>query len=340
MAHPLGPAALEARWLEAVLREGEVLPRARVRGLGTQIIGVGYGLDGTSARVTLDGDDVPDTVVVKWSPAENARREACFYRHIAPHLDVRLATLLGARMDAEGGRGVLVLSDVAPARQGDTIVGATASESDALVDTMARLHAPFWGGGRLPDLAAVPMWARDGAGQAARVLELLPPFLAAWEGRLPAAALRCAAALPPRLAAASDRLAQSPATLVHADLHLDNVLFLADGTPVVLDWPSACRGPAALDLARLLVEGMPSAARRERQERLMLRYLAALAACGVDCDRDRLRTDLVDVAVLLFAAAIRWATGPHGRHPDVPRVERIMESLVRRTADAVTDSAP
>ncbi len=337
MTIPLAPAALDAAWLEEVLREGQALPAARVRRISTQIIGVGYGLDGTSARVSVDGEGVPPTIVAKWCSAENARWEARFYREVAPRLDISLATLLGARIDAAGARGVLLLSDVAPARQGDTVVGATGAESDALTDVMARLHAPFWGGSDLPDLAPIPRWAGDGPGQAARVAEALPRFLAEWRGRLPPAALVLAAELPERVKAAVRSLGQSPVTLVHADLHLDNVLFLGDGTPVVLDWPSACRGAAALDFGRLLVEGMTSAARRARQSRLMRRYLAALESRGVRYDFEGLRADVGCVATLLYAAAVRWAGGPHATSPDVPRVPLIVESLVRNGADAAME---
>ena len=250
MTFPPTPAALDAAWLEEVLREGQALPEARVRRLATQIIGVGYGLDGTSARVSLDGEGVPATLVAKWCSAENARWEERFYREVAPRLDIPLATLLGARIDAEAARGVLLLSDVSPARQGDTVVGATEAESDALTDVMARLHAPFWGGSGLPDLAPVPRWAGDGPRQAARVAEVLPRFLAEWRGRLPPAALVLASELPERVIAAVGALGQAPVTLVHADLHLDNVLFLGDGTPVVLDWPSACLGASAPSTSR------------------------------------------------------------------------------------------
>lgn len=334
---PSAPDALDAAWLEDALRGGPALPAARVRRISTEIIGVGFGLDGTSARVTLDGDGVPATLVVKWCSAENASREERFYRQVAPRLELRLASLLGARVDAKSARGVLVLSDVAPARQGDTVVGATEAESDALTDLMARLHAPFWGGSGLPELAPIPRYAGDGPGQAARIAEVLPRFLAEWAGRLPPEALALAAELPERVSAAIGWLAQSPPTLVHADLHLDNVLFLEDGTPVVLDWPSACRGPAALDFARLLVEGMTSAARRARQERLMRRYLDALAARGVHCELERMRVDVARVATLLYGAAVRWAAGPNAIGPDVPRVALLVESLVRKGADAALE---
>src|SRR5206468_1446096 len=160
------------------------MPGARVRSVFAEIIGVGFGLDGTSARLTIDGDGAPATLVAKWCSAANAEREERFYRTVAPRLELRLAKLFACRIDASSGRVV----------------------------------------------------------------------------------------------AARDALSRAPATFVHADLHLDNVLFLDDGAPVILDWTDACRGPGAVDFARLLVECMPSASRRARQDSLSARYVAKLAA--------------------------------------------------------------
>jgi len=334
---PAGPDALDAAWIEDVLRDGG-LPAACVRRVATQIIGVGYGLDGTSARVTLEGDGVPATLVAKWSAAADARIETSFYREVAPRLDLRLAALLGARIDDETKRGALLLSDVAPAKQGDTLVGTTDAESDALCDAMASFHATFWGAPEDPVLATFPLWI-DTRCPYDRIAERLPKFVADWTGRVPPAALDAAMRLPERVPLARASLARAPATLVHTDLHLDNVLFLEGGAPVILDWTDARRGPAALDFARLLIEGMTSAARRARQERLTRRYHAALAARGVAYHFDRLRGDVADAATVIYAAVVLWAAGPDALGPDLPRVPLIVESVVRSSADAAIDPA-
>lgn len=335
MTIPAGPDALDAAWIETALRRGGVLRDARVRGVATEVIGVGYGLDGTCARVTLDGDCVPATLVAKWCSTENAAHETSFYRDVAPRLDVRLATLFATETDASAERGLLLLSDVAPARQGDVLVGATSAESDALTDAMASIHAAYWDDADSPSLAGLPPWG--GAWPGRRVGESLPKFVAEWGGRLPPAAIQAALRLPETAPAAVGRLLRAPPTLVHTDLHLDNVLFLEDGSPVILDWTDARRGPAVLDFARLLLEGMTSAARRERQERLILRYHAALASRGAVHDLDRLRADVACAETVIFAAVVRWAGGPDAFGPDVPRVPRIVESVVRRCADAATE---
>ncbi|MFG2100692.1 phosphotransferase [Micromonospora echinaurantiaca] len=71
-----------------------------------------------------------------------------------------------------------------------------------------------------------------------------PPVLDPW-----------AAARLPDLCAAAERglAALDGDTLCHVDLRADNLLLDAAGRVTVVDWPWACRGPAWLDTALLLV---------------------------------------------------------------------------------------
>ena len=336
------PDELDAAWLDAVLRSSDGFPGARLHSLSAERIGVGFGLDGTVVRATLDGEGVPKTVVVKWTSADNARNEACFYRVVAPGPDLRLATLIAARIDDTAERGILVLSDIGPARQGDTVLGATPSESDALVAAMAALHATYWTAPDAPDapappvVATAPRWLRADEAWEHKLVGSLPRFRELWATRLPSAALDAAMELPERVPRARDELAAAPCTLVHGDLHLDNVLFPGIGPPVIVDWASTYHGPAAVDFWRLLLEGMKTATRRTQQARLVDRYLDALAARGVRYERERLLTDGAHVATLLYAAAVRWTTGPGATREGTPRVAALCESLVRKCAEAVT----
>jgi len=133
-------------------------------------------------------------------------------------------------------------------------------------------------------------------------------------------------------------LKRVPPTLIHADLHLDNVMFLPDGTPVILDWPSACMGSAVLDLGRLLIEGMDCAVRREMQHELISVYLARLADHGVELGEEGITEELASVAILLYGAGIRWTTNFENRSAP-PRARLVMESLVQRSAEAAVEFA-
>jgi len=335
-APPADPTVLDAAWLEALLRSRS-FPMARLRRVTPEIIGVGFGLRGTSARVILEGDGVPKTLVLKWAPTKDVRREAHFYNSLAPRLPLRLAELHAHISDDAVERGVLVLEDMVETRQGDILIGATSDEADAVVDAMAILHARFWDASDA-DVASLPLWDEVAEKRLSNLAETLPVFLAEWRGRVPDEAFAFATDLMKRTQDAYGELRAAPTTLVHGDLHLDNVLFGADGMPIVIDWPGVSRGPAAADFGYFLAESMSPALRRARQRALAERHAAVLAAHGViGYTAEALRRDAERVMVILFGAAIRWVTGPNAPKPDAPRAPRLADSLLRNTALAVVE---
>lgn len=54
----------------------------------------------------------------------------------------------------------------------------------------------------------------------------------------------------------SDRLRDAgyelPKSLVHGDMHPENIVLRADGSPVIIDWGNACVAPPMLDLANII----------------------------------------------------------------------------------------
>jgi aminoglycoside/choline kinase family phosphotransferase len=336
---PATPQALDAVRLETALRARD-FPKARVRAVSHEIVGAGFGMAGTCARLTLEGDEVPGTLVAKWAKKDDVRREAHFYDAVAAHLRLRFAGLHAHAVDDDSDLGVLLFEDVAPAEQGDVLVGATSAQAEALVDAMAVWHSTFWNSSGHAVLAPFPAWGEKAEKMTTKTREFLPRFLDLWSGRLPPKETAFAKALPERLPAAYAALAEAPRTVIHDDLHLDNVLFRPDGTPVVLDWTDAKRGPGAVDFARLLVENVTPDARRARQDALALRYAKALAARGVvGYGKDRVLRDAAHFYTVGFAAAVRWAGGPEAYGPDHPRVPLLVESLVRRAGAAAAEAA-
>jgi thiamine kinase-like enzyme len=51
-------------------------------------------------------------------------------------------------------------------------------------------------------------------------------------------------------------LRSGPASWIQVDAHLDNVLWRPGGDAVLVDWSQAAIGPPAVDLTRVLVEGV------------------------------------------------------------------------------------
>ena len=334
MALPLAHGDVDAGWLERALHRGGVFPGAAIRAVASETIGAGFGFDCAVARIAIEGRDAAPTVVAKWCTAANAEKESRFAREVAPLLGVAVPRAFFAETDAD--RGLLLLEDVNPATQGDVLLGASPAQATSLVDAMAGFHAQFWRRTDEDAVAWLRRWTRDLEDLVRRTREGVPRFLEIWGERLSLAARAAVAASPERLASAYAALDGSPPTLVHADLHLDNVLFRADGTPVVLDWSDAARGPAEVDLGRLLYDGLrmsdPSAATRRS---LLTRYVGGLRDRGVhEAGVDALLVNLGHFAVVAIAAEVRAAARGYEELPKVPRVPRVLEIEVLCYAEA------
>jgi hypothetical protein len=336
MPVPESPDALTAAWLDAALRDAPAFAGCAVRGVEATVIGVGFGLDGTVARLALetDGDEAPAALVAKWAKAAQGERELRFYSELAPHLDADLATFHAGLVDAGADRALLVFEDVADAQQGDMLVGSTAPQAEALARTEARIHARMWEDDRLAGWRA---WDPGADRFTGLVVERRARFLELFGDTLPAAARAVTDELETAVPAAIEQLLAAPCTLVHTDLHLDNVLFRPDDKPVVLDWPGARRGPAALDVLMLLTDCLTEEQRRARQERLLDLYVAELRANGVlDYGHEQLDRDVRHAAVHHFAGMVWWA-GRDDPRAEEPRVGDLIETGVVRAAAFLAD---
>jgi aminoglycoside phosphotransferase (APT) family kinase protein len=337
---PGSPDDLDAAWLEEILRRDGGLPHASVRGVRPARIGEGFGLEGVIARVSIVGDRVPATVVAKWCAAADGAREARFYRDVASHLEVDLPRLHAVAVDELSGRALLILEDVSPARQGDLLAGLSASDERALADAMAAVHAPFWDRTSEPPVSGTPVWRPDPAERTAQTSAALPPFLDAWDAFLSPRERNAIEAAPSRLPAAFATLFAAPVTLIHGDLHVDNLLFRPDGTPVVLDWARVSLGPAALDVAGSQIRRRGPGGHRANGRAFALQYAEALRARGVaGYGVDRVEADAAAAAAVQLAGTIRWAARADESKLAIPRVRELVEAGIRVAVDAVAGDA-
>jgi aminoglycoside phosphotransferase (APT) family kinase protein len=139
--------------------------------------------------------------------------------------------------------------------------GAPLSTADdemplAVIDSLARLHAHFIS--RLNELAWLPRF--DGAafhGLLGWVMDRLA------EAETRQADERLAVVHRVVQAARDDPSVQAafaclPATLIHGDVHGGNILALADGAPVLIDWGNARLAPAMFDLSNMVELDSPN----------------------------------------------------------------------------------
>jgi aminoglycoside phosphotransferase (APT) family kinase protein len=310
-AVPAAVADITPAWLTAVLREIDVLGEGRVVGVSSEVVGQEFGFTGVIARLRLgyDGDPgaAPPTLIAKLPTAERdlassyrarqgpsqvarrpmaerAAREIWFYQEIAPYGDLPAPRMYYGAADLDAGRVVLLLEDVAPATQGDVLRGCSADEAAALVRAMAGFHTRWWAHDALPSCAWLPDWGGDPAERQSRYALQAVPFLDTYGPRLPRRVRNLVTDLRTHYAAVLTALSTSPLTLIHADLHLDNVLVHPSGGPravTVLDWQTVARGRAAIDLSLFLAGSLTADVRRACEADLLREYHTLLTTRGV-----------------------------------------------------------
>ena len=271
MRVPAGPEDVTPEWLASVLQ-------TEVATAEWQTIGQGFGFTGLVGKVAMTGG-APASVVVKLPMAEGetisgyramaqrdvyfqrAALEARFYSEIQ---DAPAPRLYYSAVDEADERVVIVLEDLTSARQGDDLHGCSIEDAARVVERIAPFHARWLG--RAP--TGFPRWGDRIEARQAGYERNLGVFLERFGDRLPVEARTIAERLRPRLAEVIAPLVAREQTLIHGDLHLDNVLFAA-GRPVILDWQTPSIGPAILDVVMFVFGSLSVEDRRSAADDLL-----------------------------------------------------------------------
>ncbi len=314
---PTTPDELTAEWLGAITGH-------RVDAFEVGPLGEGVGVIGSVNRVLLTCPGGPGSLIVKFSsraPENRAvaltydmyRREVHFYRELAARVPIRTPRCYAAEYDDARDDFVLVLEDLRDCRVGDQVAGASLADAEAVVDTLASLHAATWNrpleGVRSHNFPA----QRDGIAQGFQmgwpvVMERFPELI-------PEAARRRAPALASHIGTLIDTLTASSQCLVHADVRLDNVLFVdaapgaaaTSAAPVLVDWQSVCLSSGEQDLAYFLTQSLADDVREQHLDELIRRYHQVLTDGGVaghTLDACRQRFRVASVYLLAWAVLI------------------------------------
>src|SRR5437763_4500004 len=159
------PELVTSEWLTDVLRHGGAVDEAsRVTSFDAEPIGTGQ--VGANIRYTLvyEGAAGPPTVVCKFASRDpqsaatgvqtlTYETEVAFYRELADRVDISRPHCYLAALEPGTANVVLVMNDLAPARQGDQVAGCTVDQATLAIDEAAKLHGPLWGDPALKRLA-------------------------------------------------------------------------------------------------------------------------------------------------------------------------------------------
>ena len=211
---------------------------------------------------------------------------------------VRRPGFVGDYVDGDEG---VVVTEFVDGRQGDVLAGCEPAVARSVVGSIAELHARWWG------RAPIEVPALDERLRRNLSAEHVEGCIELHHDVLTERARRLMRGLPDRVDDLADELGRMPMTVVHGDLHLDNVIIGHDGTATILDWGRPRRAAAAVDVARCFLEVTDAHPDDDRGRAFLATYLDTLRMREVDVDPTGFRT-MIDVAQLAFAPGIiRWA---------------------------------
>ncbi|MDL9937861.1 phosphotransferase [Gordonia sp. ABSL1-1] len=338
---PVTPEGLTPEWLTVLLR---------THGHDVEVTSVGHTPVGTgqmagSFRLTptyTQPNALPPTLIAKLAtgPSEQRafasgafRNEVRFYRELAARFDVPVPACHAATISPSGREFVLLLDDLADARQGDQIVGCSPAQARSVALAAAGLHGPGWNDDSL--VAAFPLPTDDDREVMDSVLE---PMAAVYTDRFgPQARARAAVDWMVRHAADWLVAPTENAALIHGDLRIDNVLFGADGHVTVIDWQTITTGNPLRDIAFLLSTSLSTADRRTHERSIVADYHRALLEFGVTgytsehCWRDYVDNLIQAPMIVVFGAAAAQPT---------ERGNAMFTTMLDRAAIAVDDLVP
>jgi aminoglycoside/choline kinase family phosphotransferase len=336
---------ITAAWLSVVLGGTSALERVDVTRIGE-----GRGMLGALARIRLVGErgSLPETVVAKLHADRAAlleiarrsnhhRREVMFFADLAGQCPARVPKCFGHWYDDETAEFLLLLEDIDADLSIDQVDGLDVDRARDVIDELALLHARWWRDESLRSSS----WLQ-GFDTPARRMNLPTISASGWpslaalldaRGELSDAERAAGARLAEHLRQMLDLLGPMPATLVHGDLRLDNILFAQDG-PVIVDWQGTCVAPPSLDLAYFLSQSMSTATRRAHSAELLTRYGEGVRRAGCAATDEELFAGLGTATwFALGAASSLCAIGDR----EDPRTDVLAMTMGRRALDALHD---
>ena len=333
MLIPASPDQLTADWLTTVLRS-HGLGLNRVQSCDAELLHGEQGMTGQLIRLRIRYQDelprLPTTLIAKFSAAEPAdravisalghyEREVRFYELLSSHTPVPTPHCYYSHLDSETGFALLVLEDLARARNGNSIAGCSVDEVARVLLTLAMLHAKWWQALDLADAS----WLR------LRLL-LAPEAMAdafsdAWPSFLQKLSIPVTSQISEMRHWIGDNLHNAattlfdsgPRTLIHNDVQADNLFFgEVDDEVIFIDWQMATYARCVIDVADWIRGQLEPEVRRTAESQLLRHYHDALAANGIhDYTLEQCLADY-RLATVLAPARLACAVGlSEGLHP-------------------------
>jgi hypothetical protein len=297
---PHSPADLSPDWLTRALQHNNTIGTGTVREFECSHLEGGEGLYGQIFQLKLTYDrpesDGPETIIAKFSSGNpkmrqrpNTRasyeREVRFYQEAAQESPIPVPACYYADVDMESGWHILLLEDLAPARNDSQTRGCSQTEALTAVQKIARFHAYWWENPELDKFKWLPVAEIPGDVGVDRFREQFwPAFLRRVNKPLPDEVVK----LGETLGEYKGRIArclftQKPRTLIHGDYQPENMMFGAteDKKFCVVDWQFVKRGRGIWDVACFLSQSLTQEDEKATEMSILHDYLKILGDYGV-----------------------------------------------------------
>ncbi|MEM7363861.1 MAG: aminoglycoside phosphotransferase family protein [Pseudomonadota bacterium] len=345
------PESIDAAWLTEQLQTAG--HDTKVQSFTAEKIGTGQIGLCIRYRLTCTGDikNVPTSLVGKFPSTDpqsrstgvslrNYIKEVSFYREMARHVSINTPRCYFAEIEGEGPEFMLLLEDLAPARQGDQLTGCSVDVARAAVMELVGLHAPMWNDESLNDLPFLKGPPEEPGAFKALYMMLLTGFLGRYGEHLS----------PPqqdiltRFGEGLDAFRAAPSSVfspIHIDYRLDNIMIDDRGEPpiiTVVDWQSVTTGNPITDVGYFLGSGLLPEVRREVEEEIVRGYHDGLLSTGItgydfnECWQDYRRAAFAGFTVAVIASMLVEQT-PRGDEMFIAMTSRHTQHAIDLGAD-------
>lgn len=209
------------------------------------------------------------------------RREAMFHRVVAANAPLRTAKAWVTEFDEDSGAASMVFEDLGWMDSfGDDDTVSVERVENALVQ-LAALHARYWESDELETTDWLAHPAESGVDQVSteRFAALWPRLVASSAYELSPTQHRLGELLSTKLDGVYEALHAGPKSMIHADLHQENLFF--DGNEATfIDWALAERANPAKDIAKLTASCLEPGTVGREQPGLIRTYWKTLASHG------------------------------------------------------------
>ncbi|MGB7407914.1 MAG: phosphotransferase [Pontixanthobacter sp.] len=297
---PHRPEAVTPEWLTDRLMQAGQLSDGRATHIAHEPIGTGQIGESFRFVVTYDPEGAgPPTLAGKFAASDAAsrqtatmmrlyHREMCFFRECSGLLPVRTPGLIAAEVNDVGDAFILLMEDLAPARQGNQLDGCSLTDARAAIVQAAAFHGPSWNDATIIDAAFLQPDPKIREITRSLYPQSTATFIDRYASELPAELMdivRRMGELTDAIFAYDD----PRRCLVHGDYRLDNMLFDVRGgaAPLaIIDWQTIYPGDGASDIGYFLGAGIAPDLRREAEDELLGLYCEEMARHGVPLTHD------------------------------------------------------